>query len=665
MTILDPLLCSALLLPVFAALLWGAGDVWKGSTSSQLADSTKRPEQSAVVPAIVAVLSLLLLVSTGALAHFSMGDRSAMLLEIETSEEMDVYGETAVAAEMLPRSIWLLDAFSLFWLPIQGTCFIWCCLRPTVVRSVPRSASVLLLLAFSCLNGAVLMDHVLLQLTCLSLAFWFILGERQLALNDEQSDVFQSSERQQQLSTAFTGWSPVIVAWMLADLLWLGGYAGLYFLTGNLTLTAWTAATPLVFENETARALLGTALLGMHCSLFIRLGCFPFVSWVTRWETSTRSLTLLLLGPWLAAAMLLLRWSPVLFQSEEICNMLIGLSGLSALLLGLSGLFHVGLQRWRRLLGIPLGLTVLGLAVDVRLWPQMTGFLLGTLILGLLLPILAVVSNRDPGSQFPLGFSRQTLRRLQAGLSVWLLCGPCGVEPLMRLTLFPQAETLAVPVVIPALIALTVMLFAAGSSPFVIANEEGSLLVEPSSEGLLSVPSARQADAFSGSSDAAPMETACENITPLSRSLWLGSGLFLVVTSLPILIWGAQFGPFEGLLPLISLPAVLAGWAIADWWQRCDIRLSGDLEGLMKLCREDYHLEKVFDRGLAIPVETAARLTELFDRYLLRRSLPATARFADAEAREVTDLITSAPLPWLQPLLLLLLTGVLILASTF
>jgi hypothetical protein len=213
---------------------------------------------------------------------------------------------------------------------------------------------------------------------------------------------------------------PTLLTLAVADLLWLLALLPLEQAFGTLEISRITRTVSAVdLEPETFQfGLLVTAGFWLLCSLMIRCGLFPVMGWVSETvvgvstddgAAESKSVPMRNVG-WVMGftlaqgVFLLLQWQPVVAVSGEQQALIVGLSGLSALLLGVMALGRpphlassgngVDAHKLVRVAGLMIALIWLGAIAFPAGTAWMAGFSLAVI---LLIPLTALLLPTDFG----------------------------------------------------------------------------------------------------------------------------------------------------------------------------------------------------------------------------------------------------------------------------
>ncbi len=500
--------------------------------------------------------------------------------------------------------VFLHDPLSLFWLLLTSGLMSLFLFRNRSSSEAEESAE-----GLSCFLGLLLVSHFLF-LSCDGLTQWLLLGLSNwlfvglVLLHSKTSDPVRAQ---------------ILVSLTVADLFWMLGLLGIYFITGTFQIPFLTE--PGAFEglSELATALMTTSVLSLMVALVVRLGMFPLMTWSSDCLKSEWRTVSLLIFPVSLGGFLLFRWYPVLTVFPEPRTLLIGLAGLSAVLLPLSGLFYEGRSRMIRMMSVPVSFVAIGVAAEPQLWPQMAALFAGTMILTV---TFLLTEDQAP---HPLRVG------IKWGMVVILLCGTTGVEAVLQ-ALRTSGETASIhvpPVMIPLMV-LSLGLFVFGVRNVLAPRPEE--LGEHSSEGR----------------------------TPI---LAVGCLMLVCVSFVPFILSPAFVSPFSSfrfLAPIITVPVVASGIFISMKLHKQTQGATPELGSLVRLCKNDYYLETILERGVVIPLEIVSSLTHLFDKFVLRGLMNLLPDWGQREVSETSQLIEEDNSHSLQVGYMLLATAVLV-----
>lgn len=399
----------------------------------------------------------------------------------------------------------------------------------------------------------------------------------------------------------------MVIYLTLADSFWMMGLLGMSLMSSSSRIGDILLTTESFRENPAAIGLLTTSAVSMLISIAIRLAFFPMMSWTRNVPQSAESLICLLAFPISLGGFLYFRWNSILLFSPEPATLLLGIAGLSALLLTLTALFQTGLQRRFRLGSLPLTLAILGVAIRPELSPQMVSLFCG----GIIFTSTLILSGSTPFSGMR---SAHWFTWIFGGL---LWCSTFGSEVIFR-TLFQATSTdtngVDVPNVMLPLMVLSLGLFAYGL--------------------------------YECLKETTPEPTHKTNW----GSLAIGSLAMLTILSFPFLLAGSHSYQFQ--FPIISVAVLITGALVANLTTARDLDSPPELSSLSKLCSNEYHLETILDRGIVIPIEIAAALAHFFDRYILKSVLVTIPEWIQKEVIDSTQLMengstTSMRLQWI------------------
>ena len=203
------------------------------------------------------------------------------------------------------------------------------------------------------------------------------------------------------------GTTRMLVLLVIADLSWLIALRGLYELFGDLRIES--LLDPHVRAGfgsyESAVAIL--CCYGCLMSLAIRFGLFPLMPWPVPTSIGSHQAAQLLLLLFGTGCYVMFRFSPLVLGFEEPRTLMIGIAGLSALLLPLIALGQTPSGAWLRLGSGVLSFVWLGMATVPGGTPAMCGLAVGST---LILTVMVLLGERA---------------RLSAGVRMTLTCLLC------------------------------------------------------------------------------------------------------------------------------------------------------------------------------------------------------------------------------------------------
>ncbi len=470
------------------------------------------------------------------------------------------------------------DPLCLFWIVLSSGVTSFILLRMKASADVHLSTGGLVcLLSLLCISQiAFLASDGLIQWMLLGLTNWLFTGF-----------VLLSSAKEHSLRPR------VLINLTLSDFFWMLGLLGIYFITGTLQIPFLTQPGAFNGLSELATALLTTAILSLLASLVIRLGMFPMMTWSNDCLKSELGTLSLLIFPTFIGGFLFLRWQPLLTIFPEPRTLLIGLSGLSAILLPISGLFLKGRKRLVRLMSVPIAFVAIGVAADPRLWPQLAALFAGSLILS---TTLLFTDEKHP--------HRNSIG-MKWAMIVLLLCGTTGIEAVFQALLAGSGDSsVHIPPVMLPLMVLSLGLFVFGLKEVI-----------------------------------APQIEKNEQTTHTKVTMGLLLGVFAMgcVSLAPFfLVSGSSF---VFLPPLISVPVVAGAVLVSIKLPAQSSTATPELGSLVRICLNDYYLETILERGIVIPLETAASLMHLFDKYVLQTVMTLLPGWFQREVSETSQLI--------------------------
>lgn len=401
----------------------------------------------------------------------------------------------------------------------------------------------------------------------------------------------------------------LLVFLTLADFFWMLGMVGLYFATGTLEISILTEPTRYANLGTTTNTVLVPAVISLLVSLAIRLGLFPANIWTNAGTISSGAAANLMVFTLGTAGFLLFRWLPILVMFPEPRTLLIGVVGLSAILLSLSALLHTGLKKLLRLASVPLAFAVIGVVTDPRLWPQMASLIAGSIVITI---SLCVQSSVVPARVRAWG------GRVMVAI---LLCGPFGIEAIFYAIRTGMNGTA---VEVPAVM-LPLMVFSLGLFVFGIQQ-----VFEP--------PGPDREEASKPVEDERHDELIPRQPTFIEwLNIPLGIGLLLLACGIPFLF--RSIGSYDFLPPYLSVPVAGIALMVGKKLRMQSVSTAPELGSLLRLCSRDYHIATVIDRGIVVPIETAASLIHLFDQFVLPAILRDFPQWLRKEITEISDLI--------------------------
>ncbi|WP_145199769.1 hypothetical protein [Thalassoglobus polymorphus] len=546
----------------------------------------------------------MLIARVASMVSFAFLSVAAVAVQLQRSAEEIFRNFSFIQFENGQSLVFLHDPLSLFWLLFSSGVTSLFLFRDRSSSKPEESAE-----GLSCFLGLLLVSHFLF-LSCDGLTQWLLLGLSNwlfvglVLLNSKTRDPVRAQ---------------ILVSLTVADLFWMLGLLGIYFITGTFQIPFLTE--PGAFEglSELATALMTTSVLSLMVALVIRLGMFPLMTWSNDCLKSELRTVSLLIFPVSLGGFLLFRWQAVLTVFPEPRTLLIGLAGLSAVLLPLSGLFFTGRSRMIRMMSVPVSFVAIGLAAESQLWPQMAALFAGTVIL----TVTLLLTEDQAPSPLRVG--------MKWGMVVILLCGTTGVEAVLQsLRVIGENSSIHVPPVMLPLMVLSLGLFVFGVRNVLAPRPEE--MGEHSSE---------------------------------ERTLVLAVGCLMLVcvSFIPFFIspeFSSPFSSFRFLAPMITVPVVVSGIFISMKLHKQTQSATPELGSLVRLCQNDYYLETILERGIVIPLEIVASLIHLFDKFMLRGLMSLLPSWGQREVSETSKLIEEDNSPSLQVGYMLLATAVLV-----
>lgn len=385
-----------------------------------------------------------------------------------------------------------------------------------------------------------------------------------------------------------------LLIWLtIADLFWMLGLMGIFILAGNLHVPFLGQPGSIMLPSDAAAALLSTSIVSMLLSILIRLGMFPFMTAASDLQSAEENLAPLIAFPLCGGGFCLFRWGAVLTTVPEPRTMLIGVAGLSAVLLAVSALFQTGTRKAERLISVLVALIVIGFALNPETWPQSLGCLGGAILLATTLAI-----------SHPSGGSRLVVSLVTAMMLI-LLCGSSGFETIFWSVL--NFDSTSAEVQIPRVM-LPLLVLATGLFIFGVLT----MLTEDS------IPSDLHRIPRFG-----PPFFGCVCLLVLSVS-----PMFLK----PEVSYRLQF-------PVIMFMIVACCMLLVKTFSATQQLTTPELGALVNLSRQDYDLATLIDRGISLPLEVAAFLTNLFDLFILNGLIKRLSKWGLEEVSESCELI--------------------------
>lgn len=490
------------------------------------------------------------------------------------------------------------DRLTLFWLVLNS--LVVCQLLWQQSKGACRTTVGLWLVLLSAMQAVVLVNNAQFQWTLLSLTNWLFYSVQIRAHSHSESEKYSMQ--------------PIIFL-TVADMFWMLGLLGVYLITGTLEITLLTRESSYLNLSDSATALLITSVMSLFVSLVIRFGFFPMMTWTNHCIISRTSLALLWVCPISLSGYLLFRWLPVLSQFGEALTLTIGLAALSAVLLAVSAMFRARRIQLQRLGSVLIAFAVIGVAKNFELWPQMAALMAGAIVL--------MVTLSQSRSTSTAAGDRLTL----IAIVVVLLCGTSGLEPVLRSMAFSSSDpAIKTPPVMLPLLVLTLGVFLFGL--FQHFQEE-----------------------------AADLDDATADLDV--NRLW---GLFTLVALQAVPFFLSPQTEYELVLPIWVASIVVTSLLISNYVLSLGKLTTQELNSLVKLCREDYYVGKVIDRGLTTPIRIGALFIHLIDNFLIRGLLVRLPRLLINEAHNASHEQQTLQTPIAQTRLIIFTLAILLLS---